>query len=116
MSADGGGSEGAPPLEIGPEEAAARRADEGVPFVDVRERFELDHCHLAPDHWIPMDELRARWEEIPADAETVVYCHHGVRSLAAAKFLRSKGLGRVRSLAGGIDLWSRRIDASVRRY
>ena len=46
----------------------------------------------------------------------VVYCHHGVRSLYVTVALRRLGFQDVRSLAGGIDLWSRDIDASVPRY
>jgi rhodanese-related sulfurtransferase len=58
-----------------------------------------------------MDEI-----EVEPDAEIVCYCHHGVRSLTAASILRQAGFGRAVSLAGGIDLWSRRIDPSVPRY
>jgi len=46
----------------------------------------------------------------------VAYCHHGIRSLQAATFLRSVGLPNVRSLAGGIDRWAREIDREMVRY
>lgn len=46
----------------------------------------------------------------------VVYCHHGVRSLNVAAWLRQQGLDNVRSLAGGIDGWSLLIDPSLPRY
>jgi len=49
-------------------------------------------------------------------AETVVYCHHGIRSAAAVMWLRERGFRRVRNLTGGIDRWSHEIDASTRRY
>ena len=49
-------------------------------------------------------------------AVIVCYCHHGVRSLTAATILRQAGFERAVSLAGGIDLWSRRIDPAVPRY
>ena len=46
----------------------------------------------------------------------VTYCHHGVRSLTAAGILERNGYEQVYSLAGGIDAWSREIDANVPRY
>jgi adenylyltransferase/sulfurtransferase len=46
----------------------------------------------------------------------VVYCHHGVRSLSAAAYLRRLGHVNVRSLAGGIDAWSCEVDPAVPRY
>jgi rhodanese-related sulfurtransferase len=50
------------------------------------------------------------------DAELVVYCHHGMRSAAAATWLRDQGFTRVRNLVGGIDHWSLEVDPSLRRY
>jgi adenylyltransferase/sulfurtransferase len=46
----------------------------------------------------------------------VIYCHHGVRSLHLTRWLRRQGCARVYSLQGGIDQWSREIDASVPLY
>ena len=46
----------------------------------------------------------------------IVYCHHGMRSMNATRFLRGKGKEAVWSLAGGIDLWSTQIDPAVPRY
>ena len=48
-------------------------------------------------------------------AEPVVYCHHGVRSGAAAAWLHAQGFARVRTLVGGIDRWSPEVDPSLRR-
>ena len=43
-------------------------------------------------------------------------CHHGQRSLQVAAFLKQQGFTDVKSLAGGIDRWSREIDPTVPRY
>jgi len=43
-------------------------------------------------------------------------CHHGQRSLSVAMWLRGQGFEQAQSLAGGIDAWSRLIDAAVPRY
>ena len=65
---------------------------------------------------IPMPELERRWREIPQHAgPVVVYCHHGVRSLHAARFLTHQGFEAL-SLAGGIDAWSRQIDPAIPLY
>jgi rhodanese-related sulfurtransferase len=65
---------------------------------------------------IPIEEIEERASELNADAETVVFCHHGVRSLSVTVYLHNHGFRDVKSLAGGIDLWSQRIDPSVPRY
>jgi rhodanese-related sulfurtransferase len=46
----------------------------------------------------------------------VVYCHHGARSLRAARWFQQNGFPDALSMAGGIDLWSRVIDPTVPRY
>ena len=48
--------------------------------------------------------------------DIVVMCHHGIRSAAACAFLVREGFHHVRNMAGGIDRWSREVDASVPRY
>ncbi|HYB40878.1 MAG TPA: rhodanese-like domain-containing protein, partial [Candidatus Methylomirabilis sp.] len=45
-----------------------------------------------------------------------VYCHHGVRSAAVAGYLRHQGFAKTVNLAGGLDLWARTVDPSMRRY
>jgi rhodanese-related sulfurtransferase len=40
-----------------------------------------------------------------------------VRSAAVAEFLRGQlGFKKVQNLAGGLDLWARTVDPSMRRY
>ena len=48
--------------------------------------------------------------------EVVLFCHHGMRSLDAAAWLRSQGVEGARSMAGGIDRWAIEVDARVPRY
>jgi rhodanese-related sulfurtransferase len=106
-------------LEITPEQLSEKlRRGAAVWLLDVRNDWEHQLARLPDQAVIPLHELPARLEEIAADpgAEIVCYCHHGVRSLTAASILRQAGFGNAVSLAGGIDLWSRRIDPSVPRY
>ena len=110
------------PLEITPEDLAARlAAGDGAPvLLDVRQPEEHAYVRLASDRLVPLSELEARLAELAkdpgTDTEIVAYCHHGVRSLHAARFLRAHGFARARSLAGGIDAWTHAIDPSLPRY
>ncbi|MFP4352106.1 MAG: rhodanese-like domain-containing protein [Puniceicoccaceae bacterium] len=105
------------PFEISVAEAwGRRRAEEDVLFLDVREDWEVAACHLNPDLVVPMSELGRRWRHVPPDRPVIVYCHHGIRSLTAVRFLREKGLDGVQSMAGGIEAWSLEIDPDVPRY
>ena len=109
------------PLEIAPEDLAARLDAADAPaLLDVRQPEEHAYVRLESSRLVPLPELGARLDEIAATfapgAEIVAYCHHGVRSRHAALFLRAHGFPRARSLAGGIDAWSRRVDPALRRY
>jgi len=46
----------------------------------------------------------------------VTMCHHGVRSLDAAAYLRGHGFVNAKSMRGGIDAWAEQIDSSLARY
>jgi adenylyltransferase/sulfurtransferase len=85
-------------------------------LLDVREPLEAAIAHIEGARLIPLRELPARLSELPGHGEIVTFCHHGQRSLHAREILRGAGFGNVRSLAGGIDAWSREIDPGVARY
>jgi len=103
------------PLEITPPDLR-QRLDQ-VRIVDVREPWEYQICHLAGAESIPMGEIPAALPRLDGDEKPlVVYCHHGVRSLRVANWLRQQGVEQVSSLQGGIDRWSLEIDPGVPRY
>jgi rhodanese-related sulfurtransferase len=93
-------------------------AGEPVYLLDVRQPEEHAVAALPNSTLIPLGELSGRAAEVepPAGSLVVVYCHHGIRSLTGAFLLQQAGIGNVASLAGGIDAWSREVDASVPRY
>ncbi len=99
-------------------EALQERLASGQPLrlLDVREAWEHAIAALPDSTHIPLNQLPARSQDLEPGAEWVVYCHHGVRSLYATSFLRQQGLEGVRSLRGGIDAWSQRIDPGLPRY
>lgn len=85
-------------------------------LLDVREPWEAAIAAIAGSTLIPLGELGDRVGELDPAASVVVYCHLGVRSEYAARLLAGAGFARVRNLTGGIDAWSRTVDATVVRY
>ncbi|WP_020565259.1 rhodanese-like domain-containing protein [Methylosarcina fibrata] len=89
---------------------------ESLCLLDVREPYEFAYASLANSVLIPLHQLPARLGELDPERETVVICHHGVRSQQAALYLAHCGFQRIANLSGGIDAWSLECDASVPRY
>jgi adenylyltransferase/sulfurtransferase len=85
-------------------------------FVDVREKWEYDTTHIEGSVLIPLRDIPANLARLEAASELVLFCHHGMRSLDAAAWLRAQGVEGARSMAGGIDRWSAEIDPNVPRY
>jgi adenylyltransferase/sulfurtransferase len=105
-------------MDLSPQELKAKLAAGWSPvLVDVRRPEEWNFNRLPGAVWIPLDTFADRAEkELPADAEIVIYCHHGMRSDMARKFLVAKGYANVFNLTGGIDAWSLQVDPTVPRY
>ncbi|NUQ01990.1 MAG: ThiF family adenylyltransferase, partial [Armatimonadetes bacterium] len=104
-------------LEIeAPELAEQLQRDAPPVLVDVREEWEWELCRLEGAVHLPLSTVESRAAELPRDRPLVTYCHGGVRSLKALEKLRRAGFQNVRSLAGGIDAWSRLVDPRVPRY
>jgi rhodanese-related sulfurtransferase len=78
-----------------------------VTLVDVRQPEEHEESRIDGCTLIPLGELqvRARAELPNLDAEIVVYCAHGVRSVQGVMLLRMLGYQKTRSLEGGICAW-----------
>lgn len=84
-------------------------------LVDVRTPQERARATIAGSRLL---DDRTMQELLQGDVNTPIafFCHHGGRSQAAAEHFRDRGFRKVYNLAGGIDAWSREIDASVPRY
>ena len=89
---------------------------ESVLILDVREPFEIALAPFPGATHIPMGDIPSRLTELDPDRETVVVCHHGVRSAQVAMYLAQMGFERVLNLSGGIDAWSEDADPSTPRY
>jgi rhodanese-related sulfurtransferase len=106
-------------LELTPQEASRLVKGEEAVLIDVREPEEyaiarIDGARLMPMQTIP-EELQTL-KELAGESKLAILCHHGVRSLQVASWLRGQGLENCYSVAGGIDRWSQEIDPTVPRY
>jgi rhodanese-related sulfurtransferase len=104
-------------LEIAPRDVEDLiRRNEKFLFVDVREKWEFETSHIEGAVLIPMREIPGNLAKFEDADQVVLFCHHGMRSLDAAAWLRQQGVAGARSMAGGIDRWSAEIDPLVPRY
>lgn len=103
--------------EILPEELDQRlKRGERPMILDVRAPEEIAIASFPGATHIPMGEVPSRAAELDPDRETVVVCHHGIRSAQVAMYLARLGFERISNLSGGIDLWSATVDPAVPRY
>ncbi len=87
-------------------------------LIDCREADELAVCRIAGHEWFPLGKFPEARAGLTADAErgVVVLCHHGMRSLRGAAFLRAHGVQKAFSMKGGIAAWAKLIDPEMPQY
>ena len=85
-------------------------------LLDVREPFETEIASIEGATLIPLGELATRAGELPRERKIAVHCKSGGRSAKAVALLREAGFTDVHNVAGGINAWSREVDASVPLY
>ncbi|MCX7402905.1 MAG: rhodanese-like domain-containing protein [Planctomycetia bacterium] len=87
-------------------------------LLDCRTIEEYATAKIIGSMLIPMQDIPARLAELEPwrEKQIVVHCHHGMRSLKVAEWLRKQGFLLAQSMRGGIDEWSREIDPSVPQY
>jgi len=73
--------------------------------LDVRTPEEYQAGHLPGATLIPIDQLGARYVELPQNESILVYCRSGNRSLEAVYFLEKAGFNHVHSLDRGFKNW-----------
>jgi rhodanese-related sulfurtransferase len=104
-------------IEITPREAEAALAqDKSILLIDVREPWEHQRAHIEGAQLIPLGQIPANLQQIESADKIILYCHHGMRSLDAAAWLRQQGVTGARSMSGGIDRWTTEVDPLVPRY
>jgi rhodanese-related sulfurtransferase len=101
---------------VTPRELKARLdAGDRPVLLDVRERWESELASIEGSKLVPMSELEHRFFELDPAAETVVICHHGLRSAHVTQALDRAGFSKVSNLEGGLDAYAD-VDDSVPRY
>lgn len=86
--------------------AQARQAvADGALLLDVRTPDEFAQGHVSGAVNIPVDQLRARLDEVGAKERTIVlYCRSGRRSATAATMLKTAGYQSLLDI-GPMDAW-----------
>lgn len=109
------------PIEISPTDVSyllGRPGPRTCRIIDCREESEWQVCRLPDAQLVPL----SRFGELAPQAfpntqeHLVIYCHHGMRSLRAAQWLREYGFIHAQSMRGGIDAWADLVDPDMPRY
>lgn len=108
--------------EITVQQLAKRMAEEDttLQLIDVREPSEIEMAFIEgftvlslSKHGEWAAEIKNRFDP---DAETLVLCHHGMRSGQMCQWLRQQGFTNVKNIVGGIDAYSILVDSNIPRY
>lgn len=109
--------------QISVEELAQRLNDgniEGVQLIDVRELPEVAIAHLPGFDILPLSQFDQWAAQIQTrfdpHTETLVLCHHGVRSAQMCQWLALQGFTDVKNITGGIHTYATHVDDSIPQY
>ena len=108
--------------QISVEDLAGRLAtgDKTIQLVDVREPQELAIATIPGFVNLPLSEF-ADWNQqiftmLNPQAETLVLCHHGIRSAQMCQWLVTQGFTNVKNISGGIAAYSQLVDPAIPQY
>ena len=109
-------------IQITVQELAERLAGDrqDLQLIDVRERDEVEIAAIADFTILPLSEY-AEWsvnfkEKFDPNAETLVLCHHGMRSAQMCQWLVNQGFTNVKNIGGGIDAYAYAVEPSMAKY
>jgi rhodanese-related sulfurtransferase len=100
-------------IEVCHAEQLPRVLREGGFLLDVRTSREFERGHIQSAVNIPIDEIRDRHSELPADRTIHVYCLTGIRSYLVCRILQHLGF-RARNLSGGYVIYCARWPSRCR--
>jgi rhodanese-related sulfurtransferase len=103
-------------LEITPAETAELLKQGKIKLLDVRTPDEYATASIAGSILVDQGLAQEIMQSWPKETAIVTMCHHGMRSLDAAAYLRGHGFVNTRSMSGGIEAWSQQVDPSVPQY
>ncbi len=104
--------------QLSPEDLKAHlESDEKPALLDLRTREEHENVKIEGTEMFTHDKLQEIMGRWPKDRAIVIYDHLGENScMDAAAYLEGHGFTNVRTLQGGIDAYSQKIDRSLTRY
>jgi len=109
-------------IQITVQELAERLAGDrqDLQLIDVRERDEVEIAAIDGFSVLPLSEYD-QWaadfkEKFDPHAETLVLCHHGMRSAQMCQWLINQGFTNVKNIAGGIDAYAYGVDPNMAKY
>lgn len=76
-----------------------------VTLIDVRTKDEFELGSIPGAQNIPLDDMRERLQQIPADRPVWLFCGVGLRGYLASNILKGHGFKDVRNLIGGLKLY-----------
>lgn len=93
---------------------------ESIQLVDVRELEELSIAALPGFKHLPLSASKS-WStnihsHLDPELETLVLCHHGIRSAQMCQWLIGQGFTNVQNISGGIDAYSIQVDSHIPQY
>jgi rhodanese-related sulfurtransferase len=110
------------------ERLASSRQDSQIPnlqrqdlqLIDVRERDEVEIAAIEGFEILPLSEYE-QWgvdfhTKFDPHVETLVLCHHGMRSGQMCQWLVNQGFTNVKNIGGGIDAYAYAIEPNMAKY
>ena len=95
--------------DLDPEDAQRElQQDHTLRVLDVRTEQEYRSHRLPNSVLIPVQELEQRLGELDRDANWLVHCEHGRRSLFACEVMAKAGFTKLANLRGGLAYWAGR--------
>lgn len=96
------------------------QAKNEIQLIDVREPEEVEIASIDGFVNLPLSQYGEWSERIQSQfdphIETIVLCHHGVRSAQMCQWLQSQGFTHVKNVTGGIEEYAVVVDSTVPRY
>ena len=80
--------------------------NENIVLVDCREQNEWDAGHIAAATFLPLSDIEKNHTQLTdKNAEIILQCRSGKRSMTYAHFLADQGYTNLTNLEGGILAW-----------
>jgi putative YphP/YqiW family bacilliredoxin len=103
-------------IEISVEETK-KHLDEGTAKIfDIRPEEEAQMARIPGIPTLTQDMANELVEKTPKDTLLIFHCHHGMRSKQAVRYFGQFGFENCKSMTGGIQAWSEKIDNSIPTY